>query len=349
MDTRMKWVDAARGIAILGVVAVHVGQRVANLSPWVLSLTGAGRYGVQVFFIASGLTIFASVRRRQSRREPALWPAFFIRRFARIAPVAYAGMLANILVNAPEITVGGVALTVLFVDGWSYRWSNVLIQGGWILSVVALFYVMVPVLVRVVRSAGAAAVLVVSATAAGVVLRFVGQMLHPAWGASFFYTWPPAQMAVVASGVLLYFLTAPDEPPAPAWVRWGATGAGIVGAALVVTGNVPGAGGAQYVYSAVFVCGMLALAARPARVVVNRVTVWLGTVSYSVFIWHFFALDAVLAMFGRTPSGEADLAAVYAGTLALSMVAGWLSYVTLERVAENVGRRVAARLAPAAG
>lgn len=55
-NSRIDWLDALRGWAILGVVLVHAGQSVHIESGLSSQLTDAGRYGVQLFFIVSAPT-----------------------------------------------------------------------------------------------------------------------------------------------------------------------------------------------------------------------------------------------------------------------------------------------------
>jgi peptidoglycan/LPS O-acetylase OafA/YrhL len=49
-DNRLQWLDSLRGVAILGVVLVHCGQRPLS-SVWLSNFAAAGQYGVQLFFI----------------------------------------------------------------------------------------------------------------------------------------------------------------------------------------------------------------------------------------------------------------------------------------------------------
>jgi peptidoglycan/LPS O-acetylase OafA/YrhL len=310
-------------------------------------LIDAGRYGVQAFLLISGLTIFLSIRARSEPAGGAPWRRFYIRRFARISLVAYAGMLVNILVNRPPVTPIGLLLTVVFLNGWSPVWYNTLILGGWVLSVLWMFYLAAPLIAKKVRTAASAAMLVVASACAGIALTLLGLAVRPEWGVSFFYMWPPAQLPVVALGVLLYYLTSADEPESPRWVSAGLLLAGAAAVTVVVLHKVPSEGGAQYVYSAIIACGLLALASRPVRLLVNPLTQWLGKISYSVFIWHFFVLEALVGLVGKPLSGIGAFAGLYCSAVVASAAVGWVSSVTLERASALLGRRLAARLAPA--
>ena len=48
---KLAFVDALRGWAILGVIAVHVGQNIHGLNSILGSLTNEGQRGVQLFYL----------------------------------------------------------------------------------------------------------------------------------------------------------------------------------------------------------------------------------------------------------------------------------------------------------
>src|SRR5437764_15381082 len=81
-----------RGVAVLGVLLVHTGQRVAGLPAAVTAVTNAGAYGVHLFFVASAFTLFSSLHRRsQVEVRPTL--NYLSRRLFRIAPPFWLAML----------------------------------------------------------------------------------------------------------------------------------------------------------------------------------------------------------------------------------------------------------------
>jgi len=79
------YIDALRGLAVLGVVSVHTTQLVRPASAGLQTLATAGGSGVQLFYLASALTLFLSLATRKSTERNSTLK-FFIRRYFRIAP-----------------------------------------------------------------------------------------------------------------------------------------------------------------------------------------------------------------------------------------------------------------------
>ncbi len=152
-ETRVESLDFLRGIAILGVIAVHcVG---AFPSSFVLldSLMRLGRYGVQLFFVASAFTMVMMWERRVGTdHEPVL--AFYVRRAARIIPMFWVAAIFYLLIYGTDpsyyapfgVGVLEIALTFLTLHGWWPSAFNSVVPGGWSIAVEISFYAVFPLL-----------------------------------------------------------------------------------------------------------------------------------------------------------------------------------------------------------
>lgn len=80
-----------------------------------------------------------------------------------------------------------------------------------------------------------------------------------------------------------------------------------------------------------------------------RPVVWVGTISYSVYLWHFAVVTQVARWWGGTPASEAEWVLWTLATVAGSLVLGAVSHSVLEMPAMRLGRRLSRRLAPPAG
>lgn len=58
--TRYAYIDALRGYAVLGVIATHCAQHVSDLATPVRWVSDHGRFGVQLFFVVSAVTLLSS-------------------------------------------------------------------------------------------------------------------------------------------------------------------------------------------------------------------------------------------------------------------------------------------------
>lgn len=156
------YIDAARGFAFLAVLAVHTGSDFEDLPG--LWLMKHGSYGVQLFFLVSAITLCYSAAARLPR-EAHPWLCFYIRRFFRIAPLFWLAMIFYWTMPGPIadaqrreffinlLNPGGAyphpwqfITTALFVSGWSpYNFDSV-VPGGWSISIEMTFYAVFPLL-----------------------------------------------------------------------------------------------------------------------------------------------------------------------------------------------------------
>ncbi|WP_223620249.1 acyltransferase [Lysobacter sp. ESA13C] len=124
---------------------------------------------------------------------------------------------------------------------------------------------------------------------------------------------------------------------------------GVIGNALLfyrMLPPVPGLSG--WNQSAVFYGAMLlGLLLANNRLLVNRATCFLGTISYSLYLVHPFVVSLLYGVFARSyehlPPGAA-----YAGcaaiSLALAIPAAWLTYRFVEKPGIRLGHRLFARV-----
>jgi peptidoglycan/LPS O-acetylase OafA/YrhL len=147
------FIDALRAMAILGVMTVHTAQWVPPSSETLRAITAEGARGVQLFFVASALTIFMSMQARfASEANPVR--NFYIRRFFRIAPLFYLAIIIWLFFQgfsarywAPNgINGWTVFLTATFLHGFHPETITALVPGGWSIAVEMTFYLLAPLL-----------------------------------------------------------------------------------------------------------------------------------------------------------------------------------------------------------
>ena len=135
-------------------VTIHTSLAVNGLSPFVSYIDRYGQMGVQLFFVASAYTLCYSHVRRSS--EPKPLQSFLIRRFFRIAPLYYLGIIgyfclepyAHILniIKLPysHYDLANITANILFVHGFVMSGNNNVVPGGWSIGTEMAFYVLFP-------------------------------------------------------------------------------------------------------------------------------------------------------------------------------------------------------------
>jgi peptidoglycan/LPS O-acetylase OafA/YrhL len=361
-----RYIDALRGVAFLGVMSVHVTQQ----APPYLggSFAAVGVYGVQLFFLLSAITLLRSMAVRAGKERTPL-RNFYTRRLFRIAPLFWFAIGLYLAVDGfgPGFWAPGgrtfwdIASTALFLHGWTPHTINSVVPGGWSIAVEMTFYAVLPFLAARVRSLHAAVWWALGATVAGSVLFLTLQpwlMRVAPEGQAYLATaflkfWFPAQLPVFMLGFVAYFcLHSPSftrflsQPGIPMLLLATAI-LGTLALMHTVSAVVP----LHVLESVLFVLLIFSLAAKPLRLVVNRVVSGIGTLSYSCYVLHFAMLrlaDGIVQRewFGPLPDPfgpQAHFLALWFATLALSITGSLVTYNLIERPGILLGNRLISR------
>jgi peptidoglycan/LPS O-acetylase OafA/YrhL len=146
---RYAYIDAMRGYTILLVIAVHSSQYFNDLSDTVRTLADQGARRVQLFFVASPMTLGMSWQARHDGVAP-----FYIRRFFRIAPMYYLSIPLFLWVRgfgpsiyAPDgIGWRHVAMAATFTHGLMPDTITSVVPGSWSIADEMMFYALLPLL-----------------------------------------------------------------------------------------------------------------------------------------------------------------------------------------------------------
>ena len=344
--------DGVRAVAIVAVIAFH--------APWPHS--GGGYLGVDVFFALSGFLITSLLVDERAERGRIDLRAFWVRRALRLLPAlvvmligvgAYAAIRPD-ATSVAEVSDGFVrdALATLFyVENWvvalSHSYHPYLLSHTWSLSVEEQFYVLwPPALVLLLSRVRWRTVALV--TAAGIVASTALRIaLSRSRGITPRITFGlDTRVSALLLGCLLALLLARRRGAARSTERFvGALGAlGVVGMAVLVWLVVGSRYGAEsigahpsrvmqeaYTFAPLAACAViasvvLAPTTRLARTLSLRPVVWLGRISYGLYLWHW-PVDVVLAPSGsEPPTVGLQVARVF---VTVALAAG--SYYVVER------------------
>jgi peptidoglycan/LPS O-acetylase OafA/YrhL len=319
--------DGIRAVAAAMVVVYHAVFFTSWFSGAGGGYLGVLNAGVWAFFVTSGFLLYLPFAEHHLRGRPALdIRAYAVRRVARIYP-AYWLALAFFVYVIPRAAVNGfdgaalnATLTQTYVDQ-----SNPFVVGippAWSLVVEVTFYAFLPlyaVLVgRLVRRGealraellGIGILLVIGAAA---IVAVAGGHAAP-W-----ITVLPLHLPAFALGMLLSIAIAQpwsqdgtarlERAGRPAWLWWGLGFAALASIRAVFgVDPIPGPGHptsteviavnvAQVAFGFCLVVPAVLRGARGGgpirRLLRSRVLVFVGLVSYGIYLWHWFVLRIV--------------------------------------------------------
>jgi len=317
-------IDGLRAIAVIGVIASHLG------------LMPNGFLGVDVFFVISGFLI-TEIIYRESKEGRFSIASFFERRVRRILPLALVvgaiSLAFGAIVMLPddlENLAQSVVATNLFANNvlqaittqnyWDVVNDYKPLMHTWSLGVEEQFYLIWPLIFLVFHRATRKSLMVVLG------LLIIGSLAlnaGPFPQHYKFYFLPFRSFELAAGGlVALASFGRNVKVPGASYAVFPLLGL------LVIDHGIPPA--VTVVFVVLFSCGVMA-SPRPAgwlhkALLENRVAIYLGTISFSVYMWH-----QVVFAFARYAYFE-KVGALTAGVLVLLVLGlSALSYKFVEQ------------------
>jgi exopolysaccharide production protein ExoZ len=329
---RFEYLDGLRGLAICGVLLIHVGQSVDGLGGSLANFAAYGFRGVHLFFIVSALTLMTVSHDRLFDAR-----SFYIRRFFRIAPMFYLAIVFYTCLygfeprpGVPEgISALDIVLTTFFVHGFKLSSLNSVVPGGWSIASEAIFYALFPFALAFITSLGRAIIAVVLAMGLSVAGHLIFR--HGAAPALFDHFGFLSNGSAFACGIALFYLLA---KPRPAWLGSGIATVGVIAclAALTLIG-VTGMGVLRQELVAIALLSAFAFfaGASESRLIDNPLLSYLGKVSFSVYLVHFAVLHFGENLIDALPGPPAaQFGAAYLLVLGLSVAISTATYNLIE-------------------
>jgi peptidoglycan/LPS O-acetylase OafA/YrhL len=98
-----------------------------------------------------------------------------------------------------------------------------------------------------------------------------------------------------------------------------------------------------------FACLLVGLALCPIRILVNKTTVWIGDISYSVYLVHSLIIVSLFPIYKQIQASGggriAEFVSCFVLTLACVLPVAAVTYYGLERPINSWGKKLASRLA----
>jgi len=349
MDHRRD-IEGLRALAVLAVLSYHFG----------IPGFGGGYVGVDVFFVVSGFLITSLLVAEFESTNSISLRAFWARRARRLLPIsatvlAFTCVAAAVLVDATRLDdlARDVAAAALFSVNYVFAAAGTdylaaaeppsLVQHYWSLAVEEQFYLLWPVLILLVARFGRgdrrrriSSVLVVIAVAS-FGLSAASTSTSPSWSYFGLHT----RAWELAIGALLAVFGARWLPESRRTaVGW----AGLVAVAIsVVTfGDATGFPGWIAIVPVLGTAAILAAGdGASTTVLLHRpVLQWIGSRSYSLYLWHWPVLMIAKERLGDELSGRA--------LVAVALVVVGLSEIGFRSIENPVRRARSLRRDPVA-
>lgn len=325
---------------------------VYHLAVWTRAFSGGARdavivlgvYGVETFFLISGFCFFHLYAQRSF--DGAELRSFHLKRFFRIAPLYYLAMVLGALFAfeqavGPRVTPLRVVENVTMTFGLVHP-NHAMVLGGWSIGLEYVFYLAFPALAFIARWR-----LAIYAVAIALVLWALpynfGVVYEAAEARKFHaYVQLPNHAFLFAFGAVIADLRMrfPARIPAPASLVllavlvWSAALAQeeIIDHLEVMVGMTR----VKYVVLCTVMVGLFAFTKLP-RTKRMAPLLWLGELSYSVYLMHPFAWPMVQPILPEDMSPQAQLASGLAAALALSFI----TWRLVERPCNALGHKLA--------
>lgn len=314
---RMPSLDGLRGVAILLVVLSHLaaGYEATHQNEWILH---AGGPGVDTFFVLSGFLITTLLCNEHRRTGRIAIGRFVVRRALRIFPAAYAFFLVVAMASAAGwIQLNRYDLAAALTYTMNFDASPAWWLGHtWTLSVEEQFYLVWPLILYLARPARGAMV-----AFAAVLVFPLARIAVVRWVPSLESNFERTLLVAIdgfAVGSLLAMVRGRLEANA-VYLRWlRARWVPLLFPAAILVGPLEHHPLFFYGFVQSFIYLALALLIHRSQFVTNDIAgrvlnwtplAWLGTISYSLYLWqqlflapqgtspiHLFPLDCILSV-----------------------------------------------------
>jgi peptidoglycan/LPS O-acetylase OafA/YrhL len=356
---RFAYIDALRGFAILAVLMGHAAN-VTRLAGPMRTFADGGLMGVQLFFVISAFTIFHMLS-RHVRDEQKPIRNFFIRRLFRIAPVYWFGIIFYMIIWGmhPQNMWWHYPVNVLLLNALHPETQSLTVPGGWTISMEMLFYLTVPFWFSRIRNLTQARTfmlvcvfilpLVTYALKKLTAPWFAG--IEPYWVNTFWYRFPLISLGSFSFGILLFYMLKDER--ILAFVRRKSTA--VISTVLIcatfglLSFLLVGYPVKPHFYCLLSMLLALVLSQNSFKFFVNPLTVFIGRISYSLYLVHFAVLTWIIKWLPvQWPHLYEDRPLYFGlvlviGTL-VSVPLAYLSFSFIEKPAIDLARRIIVRL-----
>lgn len=356
--SRFEYIDALRGMAVFLVILCHCHQVAMPVYHRALAFSASlGARGVQLFFIISAFTLCYSKTKRASQGETSNI-SFFIRRYFRLAPMYYLGIIYFIFQSTIDstywidgdlgLTTGNVLSNVFFLNSLSPYWIDSIVPGGWSISVEFIFYLLFPLIFNRVRSL----VTSINLLMISIIIQIVTSTLLKTFPlveedhlwSDYLFHYLPNQLPVFCLGIIAFQLIFKSDFK---WKGFNRILAAVTLILLVVFWKFVTLH--HIVIGMAFMVLMIFMSKGKFTFLVNSVSTYLGKVSYSAYLVHFvilFFIDRLgyihLFETGNVWMSFLNFSIIFIVTIILTTGLSTITYKLIEKPFMKLGQKLIA-------
>lgn len=370
---KLDYIDALRGIAALSIVIYHVYGIAGSAYPLYIipdRFIGLALTGIPLFFIISAFTLYLSLDKKEKEKKKFL--KFYLRRFFRIAPLFYFLLLFvlfdSIILHNGAISWSEVLANFTFIFNLFPQFSKSLFSDGWTVGVEMLFYLVLPLIYIVVNNIRRSVLLFfviygISEGAWQLLNIIIGESIMTSTNYNFynFFHWA----YIFPIGIVVYLIYKSYLPKIrndyKATLAFGMLLLSLI-ILFIFVNNMTLAMTLYDLYnplvgftswlpmsSIAFVLMVFSLSLASNRIIVNRLTRFFGTISYSLYLIHPFIVDQLKSAYvfiydHAIWSTDLALFLCIVLTLLIATPVSLLTYYFIESPGIRMGKKVMAKL-----
>lgn len=329
VSQRWEWVDFFKGVAICGVVLVHAGAgALRGIWGW---LGASGAYGVQMFLIIAIYLSCHSLEKR-GKGNTEVWKVslkWFLERVWRLTPLYYLALVIYILAvpekmniwlgsMAEGVTAGNLTAHLFYVHSLFPYYANSIMWVEWYLGVLVLYYLIIPVVFRQVRSLKRAVIFATMVLILSIGITEILMNLQPLRDQYIWDGWVDTysfvrQLPAFAVGILIYWIEKSIKESKKT-IRLNKTGylfvfGGIIG--FVFTSLIERKYTSHYFH--IMLIGLLSISfglllggavCHERKIFENSLLRKIGKNSYGIYLFHYLVIvvmDIIITRLGTLP------------------------------------------------
>lgn len=339
---KTQFIIGMRGYSALAVFLIHSGgMGLRQFSEFTNKVVNHGQYGVISFFVLSAFTICMSIDREKNFK----FGTYFLKRFFRIMPMYAVACIVAFFLGGVEYYLDffGVNSNLLnlfyhltLLNLFDYRYQNSLIGVEWSIPVECFFYLLLPMAFMAVKRWPSSLAIILIVTA---MLSVNGYFLYERYVThdkdiyDLVYRWSVVKFVFsFAFGILIYRVRNILDTKVNSFVilLW------FLLLINYINLNYP----YQDLFYTIWVGGLILFCAAKSTLskllFENRIILYIGNISYSLYLVHFIVIVHWFPTFADTMTSLL--------VLAITLVISSITHTLIEKPGINFAKKLVAKL-----